>query len=67
MSIIQKVLIVDDVHQSLVFGLISNNFDVFYMPEIKANEITDFVVNENIEGLVIRSKLFLNEDFLKIV
>jgi len=62
-SIVQKVLIVDDVHQSLVFGLISNNFDVFYIPEIKANEITDFVVNENIEGLVIRSKLFLNEDF----
>ncbi len=33
------------------------------MPEIKANKIADFIVNENIEGLVIRSKLFLNEDF----
>ncbi|MCX8482269.1 MAG: phosphoglycerate dehydrogenase [Crocinitomicaceae bacterium] len=63
MSIIQKVLIVDDVHQSLVFGLISNRFDVFYMPDIQANEIADFIVKENIEGLVIRSKLFLTEDF----
>ncbi len=43
--------------------MISNSFDVFYMPEIKANKIADFIVNENIEGLVIRSKLFLNEDF----
>ena len=49
MSIIQKVLIVDDVHQILVFGLISNNFDVFYLPDIQANEIADFIVNENIE------------------
>jgi D-3-phosphoglycerate dehydrogenase len=62
-SVNQKVLIVDDVHQSLVFGLISNNFDVFYLPEIQANEIADFIVKENIEGLVIRSKLFLTEDF----
>lgn len=63
MSAIQKVLIVDDVHQSLVFGLISNNFDVYYMPDIKANEIAEFIQKENIEGLVIRSKLFLNEAF----
>ena len=63
MSIIQKVLIVDDVHQNLVFGLISNNFDVFYLPDIQANEIADFIVKENIEGLIIRSKLFLTEDF----
>jgi D-3-phosphoglycerate dehydrogenase len=61
--IIQKVLIVDDVHQSLVFGLISNSFDVYYLPEINENEIADFIVKENIEGLVIRSKLFLNDDF----
>ena len=33
------------------------------MPDIKANEIADFIQKENIEGLVIRSKLFLNEAF----
>ena len=35
----KKVLIVDDVHQSLVHGLIEANFDVHYRPDLQGNEI----------------------------
>lgn len=63
MAIFQKVLIVDDVHESLVFGLISNNFDVYYLPDILPAEIIPYILEEGIEGLVIRSKLFLDGAF----
>lgn len=58
-----KILIVDDVHQSLVHGLIAQNFDVFYRPEIQKSEVMDILNSHDFEGLVVRSKFFLDADF----
>lgn len=60
---LKKVLIVDDVHQSLVHGLIAENFDVHYRPDLKENEVVNFIQEVGFEGLVIRSKMFLNREF----
>ncbi len=61
--LLQKVLIVDDVHQTLVHGLISENFDVHYRPDLLENEIINFIQTVGFEGLVIRSKMYLNKSF----
>lgn len=60
---LKKVLIVDDVHQLLVHGLIAENFDVYYRPDLKENEVVNFIQEVGFEGLVIRSKMYLNRDF----
>lgn len=60
---LKKVLIVDDVHQLLVHGLITENFDVHYRPDLKENEVINFIQEVGFEGLVIRSKMYLNRDF----
>ncbi len=61
--LLKKVLIVDDVHQSLVHGLITENFDVHYRPDLLENEIVNFIQTVGFEGLVIRSKMYLNKSF----
>lgn len=61
--LLKKVLIVDDVHQSLVHGLIAENFDVHYRPDLLENEIVNFIQTVGFEGLVIRSKMYLNVSF----
>ncbi len=61
--LLKKVLIVDDVHQSLVHGLIEANFDVHYRPDLQGNEIVNYIQSIGFEGLIIRSKLYLNESF----
>ncbi len=58
-----KVLIIDDVHQILVHGLIAQNFDVFYRPDIQKSEVMGLVNSDDFEGLVVRSKFFLDADF----
>ena len=59
----KKVLIVDDVHQLLVHGLIAENFDVYYRPDLKEDEIVNLIQSVGFEGLVIRSKMYLDEHF----
>lgn len=60
-----KVLIIDDVHQILVHGLIAQNFDVHYFPDIAQNDIVPFLQNSDFEGLVVRSKMFLDTNFFQ--
>ena len=63
--LLQKVLIVDDVHQCLVHGLIAENFDVHYRPDLNQNEIVSFIQSIGFEGLVIRSKMYLDQAFFE--
>lgn len=60
-----KVLIIDDVHQSLVHGLIAQNFDVFYRPEILKSDVVALLQDNDFEGLVVRSKIFLDAAFFQ--
>ncbi len=59
------VLIVDDVHSCLIEGLQDNGFLVHYEPDIRSEDIVSFINAKNIEGLVVRSKCFIGEVFLK--
>lgn len=64
MSVWPKVLIIDDVHLSLVHGLVAHNFDVYYRPDATKNEVLELVKDVDFEGLVVRSKIFIDQDFL---
>ena len=65
MSVWPKVLIIDDVHLSLVHGLVAHNFDVYYRPDATKNEVLELVKDVDFEGLVVRSKIFIDQDFFK--
>ena len=58
-----SVLIIDDVHGSLVEGLKQSGINVIYRPEIKPSEVEETCVELGISGLVVRSKLRLTEAF----
>ncbi len=57
-----KVLIVDDVHQKMMDGLLDLGYSVDYRPEIKPEEIEDII--SQYHGLVIRSKTKITKSFL---
>lgn len=57
-----KVLIVDDVHQKMMDGLLDLGYSVDYRPEIKPEEILDII--SQYHGLVIRSKSKITKSFL---
>ena len=57
-----KVLIVDEMHPSLVPMLKERDFEVFYEPSFKLEDVIAY--HSDIEGLVIRSKFKINKDFL---
>ena len=58
-----SVLIIDDVHGSLVEGLKQSGINVIYRPEIKPSEVEEICIELAISGLVVRSKLRLTEAF----
>jgi D-3-phosphoglycerate dehydrogenase len=58
-----KVLIVDEMHESIVQMPQELGLEVDYFPNIKPEEVLEKVANY--EGLIIRSKFVINEDFLK--
>lgn len=60
----ERVLIIDDVHESLILGLESAHYHVMYMPEIKAADVLRFSQENNISGLVVRSKMSFSGEFL---
>lgn len=66
MSVWPKVLIIDDVHLSLVHGLIAHNFDVHYRPDASKDEVLELVKRIDFEGLVVRSKMYLDDDFFQL-
>jgi D-3-phosphoglycerate dehydrogenase len=57
-----QVIIVDDVHPILINGLKEDNFIVDYWPNASENEILSVI--QNYEGIVVRSKLQLDEQVL---
>lgn len=57
-----NVLIVDDVHQNMMDGLLKLGYSYDYKPEIKPEEILEII--GNFQGLVIRSKTKINKTFL---
>ena len=58
-----RVLIVDEMHESIVQMPQELGLEVDYFPNIKPEEVLEKVANY--EGLIIRSKFVINEDFLK--
>jgi D-3-phosphoglycerate dehydrogenase len=58
-----KVLIIDEMHESIVPLLSELNLEVDYMPKIKRHEIISII--KNYEGLIVRSKTPIDEALLK--
>ena len=57
-----QVIIVDDVHPILINGLKEANFRVDYLPNVNENEICSVI--QHYDGIVVRSKLKLDEKIL---
>jgi D-3-phosphoglycerate dehydrogenase len=63
----RRVLVIDDVYESLILGLEGRHFDVFYEKDITASEVV-FRANElQVEGIVVRSKLFFSGEILQAI
>ncbi|WP_375578845.1 NAD(P)-dependent oxidoreductase [Marivirga tractuosa] len=58
-----KVLIIDEMHESITALLNDINLEVDYMPKIKREEIISII--ENYEGLIVRSKTHIDAELLK--
>jgi D-3-phosphoglycerate dehydrogenase len=58
-----KVLVIDEMHESITPLLNELNLAVDYMPKIKREEIIPIV--ENYEGLIVRSKTYIDAELLK--
>lgn len=57
-----KVLIIDEMHESIMPLLSELNLEVDYMPQIKRNEIISIL--KNYEGLIVRSKTPIDASLL---
>ncbi|TAE75100.1 MAG: phosphoglycerate dehydrogenase [Bacteroidetes bacterium] len=58
----KKILIIDDMHLSILPLLEKLDFEVVYLPDIQRNEI--FLELKDIFGIIIRSKTKIDEEFL---
>lgn len=58
----KKVLIIDDMHQSIISTLQEIGFEVDYQPEITEKEVLLNI--QNYEGLIVRSKIFIGSEIL---
>ncbi|WP_166335504.1 NAD(P)-dependent oxidoreductase [Sphingobacterium chungjuense] len=57
-----RILIVDDIHPIFLEKLQRANLELIYQPDISRQEAEELV--KNVEGLIIRSKFFVDEAFL---
>lgn len=57
-----RILIVDDIHPIFLEKLQRANIELIYQPDISRQEAEELV--KNVEGLIIRSKFFVDEAFL---
>jgi D-3-phosphoglycerate dehydrogenase len=62
-----RILIIDDVYESLVSGLIAAGHEVFYEPSISVAQVADRCIDLRPDGLIVRSKLHLGESFFSRV
>ncbi|TAE47162.1 MAG: phosphoglycerate dehydrogenase [Cytophagales bacterium] len=58
----KKILIVDDMHLSILKMLENLDFEVIYQPTIQRNDI--FLIIKDVVGLIIRSKTKIDAEFL---
>lgn len=58
-----KILIIDDMHLCILDLLKKAGHEVEYLPEITANKVADKL--GDVEGLIVRSKVKVNEELLK--
>jgi D-3-phosphoglycerate dehydrogenase len=58
-----KILIIDEMHESIIPLLNELNLEVNYMPKINRQEIISII--ENYEGLIVRSKTNIDAELLK--
>lgn len=58
----KKILIVDDMHLSILKMLENLDFEVIYQPTIQRNDI--FLIIKDVFGLIIRSKTKIDAEFL---
>lgn len=59
-----KVLIIDDVCESLIHGLNDNGFEVIYLPDSDKSAIAEKIKEFQPEGLVVRSKILIERPLL---
>jgi len=59
-----SILIVDDVHQVLIDGLINAGFNIKYFPDAKREDILN--LTGNFEGLVIRTKTQIDTEIFNV-
>jgi len=62
MSVDKKILIVNDLHLDFIEDMEETGFKVDYRPDITKSEIYEIIPNYH--GLVIRSKMYIDADFL---
>lgn len=58
-----KILIIDDVHESLLHRLKDLSIDYTYSPEIAAADVAKTL--HDYQGIVVRSKIYVGKDLLK--
>ena len=58
-----KILIIDEMHESIIPLLKEINLEVDYLPDIKRQEIISIL--ENYEGLIVRSKTSIDAELLQ--
>lgn len=62
-----RILVIDDVYESLILGLERRHFEVFYEKDITASEVVFRANALQVEGIVVRSKLFFSGEVLQAI
>lgn len=62
-----RVLIIDDVHEMLLDGLVNKGFEVMYKPDIESKSVAELILSSQIQGLIVRSKMQLDTHFFSQV
>lgn len=64
MKITKKVLVTDDVHESLIYGLKELGYLVNYQPDIAYNDIFDIL--PEYDGIIINSKVLMTQKLIGV-
>ena len=59
-----RVLIIDDVYESLIKGLEAHGFIVYYEKDILKDAVLSRALELKVEGIVVRSKMYFSGEFL---
>lgn len=59
----KKVLIIDEVHELLINGLVLRGFEVLYQPKASRNDLLHLIVDA--DGLIVRTKTSIDREVLE--